>query len=234
MLFNSHLSSIITDSKSFLPPQWKEKYSSFLEAEHWDCFVSKMVKYVQTETSFVAFSPEFIEEIRIPEEQILNYFQPVISLSREGYNENLSRKWAESIENTPFEFLLIILGQRFTSASLRDEKAIPPLKTTLMESCFVPFNPQISKATREWEKHVGRQENSFWGTTKGNPKEKEEKVRRLILDMLKTKTWWNVFYHYKHGLVYEMRVASGQGIRWNQSGTKLIGFLEHFLDSEVE
>ncbi|WBX78052.1 hypothetical protein PG911_07290 [Tenacibaculum ovolyticum] len=34
--------------------------------------------------------------------------------------------------------------------------------------------------------------------------------------MLKNKTWWNVYYHYKHELVYEVRIASGHGARWKK------------------
>jgi hypothetical protein len=36
---------------------------------------------------------------------------------------------AQKLEAIPFEHWLNILGQRLTSASIRDESAIPPLKS---------------------------------------------------------------------------------------------------------
>ncbi|KAA1246823.1 hypothetical protein [Aquimarina sp. RZ0] len=66
---------------------------------------------------------------------------------------------------------------------------------------------------------MGRNEEQF----------KEEKVNTLLSNMIHNKSWWNLFYHYKHKYVYEIRIPSGHGIRWNASGTKLISFLEPFL-----
>jgi len=93
------------------------------------------------------------------------------------------------------------------------------------------YNDQICIATRAWEKHIGRSEDEFWGVMKGNSRDKDEKIRSRIHQMIDQKTWWNVFFHYKHELVYEIRVASGHGIRWNNTGTQLIGFLEPFLEN---
>jgi hypothetical protein len=69
-----NLTPTITNSKSFLSPQWKEKYISFLEEEHWNEFVSKLVQHVQEGTPFVSELPYFEEEIRIPEAKITQYF----------------------------------------------------------------------------------------------------------------------------------------------------------------
>ncbi|WP_435261262.1 hypothetical protein [Tenacibaculum sp. nBUS_03] len=58
---------------------------------------------------------------------------------------------------------------------------------------------------------------------------KEEKVRVLLAEMLKNKTWWNVYYHYKHAVVYEIRIASELGARWKKDNLEFIGFIEPFL-----
>lgn len=121
-----------------------------------------------------------------------------------------------------------------TSASIRDERAIPPAKHILLESCKQPFNSEITMAQRAWEKHIGRTEDTFWGEIKGNNQHKQEKVMEKISEILDNTTWWNAFFHYKHGWVYEVREKDGHGIRWNLEGTQLIGFLEHFINEDYK
>jgi hypothetical protein len=41
-------------------------------------------------------------------------------------------------------------------------------------------------------------EDQFWGEVKGNNQQKQEKVMEKINFILENKTWWNVFFHYKH------------------------------------
>ncbi|MCI3939007.1 hypothetical protein MQX03_17540 [Chryseobacterium aahli] len=123
-----------------------------------------------------------------------------------------------------------ILGQRLTSASVRDENAIPPSKKMLIEACQKSFNHEIIIAQRAWEKHVGRMDDEFWGEVKGNNQQKQQMVMEKINFILHHKTWWNVFYHYKHELVFEVREKDGHGIRWSHGGKNLIGFLECFIN----
>ncbi|WP_291885022.1 hypothetical protein [Chryseobacterium sp.] len=137
---------------------------------------------------------------------------------------------AQKLEEIPFEHWLNILGQRLTSASIRDEKAIPPSRKVLIEACQKSFNEEITIAQRAWEKHVGRMEDQFWGEVKGNNRQKQEKVMEKINFILDNKTWWNVFFHYKHELVFEVREKGGHGIRWSHGGKHLIGFLEVFIN----
>ena len=168
--------------------------------------------------------PYFNEEIKIDRSESFRTFVDIL----EGANsDELQTKLLEKI---PFEHWLNILGQRLTSASLRDENAIPPLENVLIESCRKPFNEEVSMAQRSWEKHVGRMDDQFWGEIKGNNQEKQQKVMEKITYIIENKTWWNVFYHYKHELVYEIREEAGHGIRWSQNGTRLIGFLETFIN----
>ena len=55
-------------------------------------------------------------------------------------------------EQIPIADILLILGQRLTSASIRNEQAIPPTTEVLLHSAMLPFNSQIKVATRAWEK----------------------------------------------------------------------------------
>jgi len=151
--------------------------------------------------------PYFKEEVTPSPEIVLEHFTPLFQTS-----EVTAEQWAKAIETTPFEYLLVIMGQRWTSASIKDIRALPPSEQTLLESCFAPYNDQITMVTRAWEKHMGRSTDAFWGIAKGNPAQKEETIKQQIIKMIQTKTWWNIFYHYK-----------------NKDGTQLIGFLEPFL-----
>jgi len=147
--------------------------------------------------------------------------------------KHVERTWAKVLQNAPFEYLLVILGQRLTPASITDETAIPPSRQTLIESCAETYNGEICVGTRAWEKHVGRSKDNFWGEIKGPPSERDKYVKNLVLEFIDNQVWWNVFYHYKHKLVYEIRIKSGHGIRWNKAGTSIIGFLEPFINERV-
>ena len=219
-----NLHRTIQTSTQFLSDSWKEQYGNFLSEEYLITFSRNMERYINNGIPNEYPLPNFDEEVTPLLSEVLKNFEVVLE-----NQSTTSKDWAKAIEKTPFEYLLILIGQRWTSATLKNEEAIPPLKEALLDSCFAPFNDQICIVTRAWEKHIGRSEDDFWGEMKGNPSEKEEKVRKRILEIIANKTWWNIFYHYKHELVYEIRVPSGHGIRWNAKGTKLIGFLEPFL-----
>lgn len=214
----------IQASIPFLSETWKEQHAPFLEEASLYAFAKAVQTFSQEGIPIDYGLPYFKDEITPSPEIVLEHFKSLFKAV-----DTTPEQWAKAIEATPFEYLLVIMGQRWTSASIKDVSAIPPLEETLLESCFTPYNEQISKVTRAWEKHMGRSTDAFWGIAKGNPAQKEETIRKQIMKMIQTKTWWNVFYHYKHKHVYEIRVPSGHGIRWNKDGTELIGFLEPFL-----
>ncbi len=219
-----NLHQTIQNSVQFLSDSWKEQYAAFLVEEHLITFSKNIERYIQNGIPSKKPPPHFDEEITASLSEAFKNFECLLK------NKNPTPKdWANNLETTPFEYLLILMGQRWTSTSLKNEKAIPPSTKTLLSSCFAPFNNQICMATRAWEKHIGRSTDNFWGVMKGNSAEKEEKVNLLIINMIQNKSWWNMYYHYNHKLVYEIRIPSGHGIRWNATGTKLIGFLEPFL-----
>lgn len=223
MLFTSILNSI-----EYINPLWNEKYHRFLHNDILIQFSSKLEYYFEKGVHLDRL-PYYQEEIKIDFSETVNQFKSVLIANSEG--EELYRQIAQLLEITPFQQLLLILGQRLTSASVTDENGIPPLKEILLASCQKPFNQEISCARRAWEKHLSRGYTDFWGAMKGNNQEKEALVFQKINNVIEHATWWNIFGHYKHGYVYEIRIDNGNGIRWNQEGTKLIGFLEPFLES---
>ncbi len=207
---------------SLFSDSWKEKFGRILDVEYLESMSENIQAFKEKKLDWEL--PYFNDEIKFDRSVSFKIFIDVLE------NENSDELKTKLIEEIPFENWLNILGQRLTSASLRDENAIPPLENVLIESCLKPFNDEVSMAQRAWEKHVGRMDDEFWGEVKGNNQQKQQKVMEKIIYIIKNKTWWNVFYHYKHELVYEIREKDGHGIRWSQDGTRLIGFLETFIN----
>lgn len=201
---------------------WKEKYQGILAEEHLKNLSLNIQKF--KDQTLDLDLPFFNDEIKIDRDDSFNLFTHILE------SENSNKIKVKQLEEIPFEHWLNILGQRLTSASLRDENAIPPLKSLLIEACERSFNKEITIAQRAWEKHVGRMEDQFWGEVKGNNQQKRQIVMEKINFILENKTWWNVFFHYKHELVFEVREKDGHGIRWSHGGKNLIGFLEGFMN----
>ncbi|KUJ54818.1 hypothetical protein AR686_14625 [Chryseobacterium aquaticum subsp. greenlandense] len=207
---------------SFFSVEWKEKYEAILAEEHLEILSKNILKFKDQNLDWDL--PFFNEEIKIDRDESFNKFIMILK------SENSAEIKAKHLEEIPFEHWLNILGQRLTSASIHDENAIPPLRNLLIEACEKPFNDEITTAQRAWEKHVGRMDDQFWGEVKGNNQQKQQMVMKKINNILDNKTWWNVFFHYKHELVYEVREKGGHGIRWSHGGKNLIGFLEVFMN----
>lgn len=201
---------------------WKAQYKALLAKEHLEDLEKNIDRF--KDGSLDWDFPYFNEEIKINRQESFEKLMKILE------NDNSDEVKAKLLEEIPFEHWLNVLGQRVTSASIRDESAIPPLKATLINACKEPFNNEITIAQRAWEKHIGRMDDDFWGEIKGDNQQKQEKVMTKINDILDNKTWWNVFFHYKHELVFEVREKEGHGIRWSHGGTKLIGFLEKFIN----
>lgn len=220
--------SIFNQSISFISDDWKNKYSQLLNDEHWSVIVDRIFSYVFKNKIAHNSLPTFSEEIIPDYESHYEYFENLKHSLTINENQN-AQLIAQTIEKTPIESLLIILGQRKTPATITDENGIPPLKNQLLKSSFELYNEQICKAARAREKHISRNEtDTFWGKIEGTPEEKEQAAKAIVRKIINEKNWWNVFTHYKHEVVYEIRVASGQGIRWKLNNLELIGFLEPF------
>jgi len=202
--------------------EWRAKYQKILSEEHLLSLSENIQRF--KEQTFDWDLPFFNEEVKIDGAESFNKFINIFK------SEDSDEIKARQLEEIPFEHWLNILGQRITSASLRDENAIPPLKCLLIEACEKPFNNEITIAQRAWEKHVGRLDDPFWGEVKGNNQQKQQIVMEKINYILDHKTWWNIFFHYKHELVFEVREKDGHGIRWSHGGKHLIGFLEFFIN----
>lgn len=221
--------SIFDRSITFLSDGWKRKYVALQCHEHWEVLRERIFSFAFEGKYHHSLLPVFEEEIIDLPYKHYQHFEKVKSIP-EVPTEEGSRALARTIEDAPIESLLFVLGQRRTPATISDENGVPPLKKDLLASSFEPYNNQMCKATRARDKHISRnKENSFWGEIEGSPQEKEVETKALIGKIIEEKTWWNVFTHYKQGVVYEIRVASGEGIRWRKNDLGFIGFLEPFV-----
>jgi hypothetical protein len=221
--------SIFNQSISYISNDWKSKYAELLSNEHWCVMGERIFCFAFRNEIWHNPFPVFKEEIIADYPWHYQHFGKLKYVIEANENER-PQIIAEIIEEAPIESLLTILGQRKTPATITDENGIPPVKERLLESCFEPYNEQICKAARAREKHISRNEkDTFWGGIEGTPEEKEQATKATVKKILEEKTWWNVFTHYKHDVVYEVRVASGEGIRWKKNELELIGFLEPFI-----
>jgi hypothetical protein len=225
MITPKNLYKTLLEAKAFISEDWKSKYHAFLQDEILSFFARQLVTQLNS-TSNETKLPYFEEEIQQDYSEALAQFKMVFA------NENeldVPKKISQLLEKLPFKELLLLMGQRITSASIQAETTVPPLKNTLLESCFQPLNKETTVVVKAWEKHVGRYPESIFETLKGNQKQKEITIKKQINYIMENQTWWNVFHHYKHGIVYEIRIPNGQGMRWSSDGKVFIGFLEQFL-----
>lgn len=160
---------------------WKEKYHLILADEHLQSLHENIQKF-KAQTLDLDL-PFFNEEIKIERAESFKLFINILD------SEDLDIIKVQQLEEISFEHWLNNLGQRITSASVRDENAIPPLKSLLIEACEQPFNNEITIAQRAWEKHVGRLDDEFWGEVQGNNQQKQQKVMEKIHYILDHKTW---------------------------------------------
>lgn len=193
--------------------------------EHLKFFISNLHSYYSDAKFLHRFTLPFFDE-EIESNRKAAYEQFLFLFEINEVDELIQR-----FQHTNIADFLLVLGQRLTSATDNTINALPPLNDHVFKASFEQYNLHVTKAVRAFEKHSERTTNNFWGRVEGNPKQKEEKVKELIHHLLNNKTWWNVFYHFKHELIYEVRIASGHGARWKKSNLEFIGFVEPFLNS---
>jgi hypothetical protein len=140
----------------------------------------------------------------------------------------LLRRLAEALVAATVGRVLVLLGQRLTPGSLTDVRAIPPPAEELLRAAAQPYKGQLSVGARALTKHLQRSGLGYWGELTGNDEAKNQRAHQVLQAVLENATWWNVFEHYKHQVVFEARVAEGYGARWGHDGQVFIGFLEPF------
>lgn len=233
----SRLANQLHQTKNQLPETVVQTYQRlFLEEEHFIKLAQKLICFA-TEGVPESFPlPHFNVECTPPLKEAYRFFEKAMQqfFSETSSPEIINTLLAEALQQALGQNILILLGQRITPASLTDARGIPPTKAQLLASASQLYDQGLTVGARAWSKHAHRSTDQFWGEVKGSTEAKNQKAFQLISYILDHTTWWNIFGHYKHDIVYEARVPAGQGVRWGHSGKELIGFLEPFLNEEAD
>ena len=228
-----------------LPGAWRATHARLLEEEHLDRMSARFESFLSDGVPDEQPKPHFSVECTPPMADAFAPLQPVLTAWQEwgaadgrsdddAPPDDLQQQLADALSGMDFGHVLVLLGQRQTPASLKDERGIPPLHATLMAAANTPFSDsdKLTVCARAWSKHSGRSDDNFWGEVRGSVADKNAAADRLVRQILDSTTWWNVFGHFQHETVFEARCPTGHGVRWGHDGTTFIGFLEPFDDSE--
>ncbi|MBO9700132.1 MAG: hypothetical protein J7604_07960 [Sporocytophaga sp.] len=225
----SNLFALLKESSFLVSDQFYKTYRLFFNEEHLTTFCQKLIQYQNEGLASKERLPFFDKECTPSLQDAYIFFENSMNDWKKEIKANglLAKEFARSIEAAGIENILLLMGQRLTPGSVTD--VIPPLQITLIESASKIFDQTLTVAAREWTKHTNRSQDSFWGKIEGDNEFKNRKAISFIEHILHHATWWNVYYHFKHQLVFEVRISTGHGARWTSDGQKFIGFIEPFI-----
>ena len=216
-----------------LPEPFRAEHARLFEEEHLTRLADRLLTFAEQGVPEDFPPPHFTAECTPPLADAWAFFREPVGLWRAAPDRlagPLLRHFADAFVAAGTRNLLILLGQRLTPASITDARAIPPARAQLLAAANREHNPadHLTVAARALTKHVPRAGGVFWGEVRGSGAEKNARAVRLLEAILDAATWWNVFGHFQHDVVYEARVPSGHGARWGFGGNEFIGFLEPF------
>lgn len=228
--FNLQINNIL-ENKSMFSEQWLDKNEHLLDLH----YLTKLFDFGQS--ILLNENRDFyLETVNKPidifkKESVVDFKTFLIELSTKSELQHISEV-IMIIEKLEFEDILLLMGQKISSTSIRTIEALPPTNDILTRACFKPYNRFISQIEKQLDKHNGRKNNDFWPNLKGNSRQKEKSIHQLIIRFLNHLDWWNIYCHYQHDYVYEIRLKSGHGMRWTKDGEHFIGFLEPYISYE--
>lgn len=235
LAFKNNTSKIVTCIQQTIvlfSDDWKMNYGLFFHTEHLTRFVECSITGLHSELKTYALESSFQTIISADASVLAKLIQVYKTLEHKDYQwtPQLKVDFVNNITQLDFTEIMLLMGQRLSSTSLRTPNAMPPVQSILYKACFSPFNGHMSMVVRAWEKHVERSNDTFWPQRKGNPEYKENTMKEFVEVFFEAWEWWNVYKHQKHGYVFELRIRSGHGMRWSKTGQKFIGFLEPFIE----
>lgn len=217
----SRLIERLRDAREQLPEEFRTAHARLFEPEHLQRLAERLERFARDGVPDAFPLPHFAAECTPPLTECFAPFRPAL----EG-----AQSWAEALTTAGTPRILVMLGQRFTPASVTDARGIAPTRAQLLAAAsqlHTPSDP-LTAAARALTKHVHRSPEKFWGEVRGSTAQKNAAAQRVVENILDNATWRNVFGHFAHELVYEARVPTGHGARWAHDGTEFIGFLEPF------
>jgi hypothetical protein len=228
------LQSTLTACVPLLLDDFQRAHSRLFEEEHLARLASRLLAFAREGVPSAFPLPHFAAECTPPLADTWAPFRESVAqwlAAEDKLSPPLLQRFADALVAAGCKRLLILLGQRLTPASLTDARAIPPTRARLLASANREHNPadHLTVSARALSKHAHRSPEAFWGgEVRGSVPEKNARAVEVLNRILDNTTWWNVFGHFAHDLVYEARVPSGHGARWGFGGDEFIGFLEPF------
>jgi hypothetical protein len=217
-----------------LPDDFRAVNARLFEDEFLSRLADRLLRFAREGVPAALPLPHFAAECTPPLAETWEMFREPVTQWQAADDKlapSLLRRFADALAAAGCKNLLILLGQRLTPASLTDVRAIPPARARLLASANREHNPadHLTVAARALSKHAHRSPEEFWGgEVHGTVPEKNARAALVLNRILDYATWWNVFGHFAHDVVYEARVPSGHGARWGFGGDEFIGFLEPF------
>jgi len=227
------LHATLQAAAALLPESFSAEHARLFQDEHLARLAARLLAFAQQGVPAAFPPPHFAAECTPPLADAFAFFRPALAQWHDAADRQapaVLQAFAEAFVASGCKNVLILLGQRLTSASLTDARAIPPTRGQLLAAANVVHNPAdgLTVAARALTKHVHRSPEAFWGVVRGPVADKNAAAVRLLEHILDNATWWNVFGHFAHDVVFEARVPSGHGARWGHGGAEFIGFLEPF------
>lgn len=218
------------EMQKFLPEAFFHRYKRLFQQEHLETLAMRLETFWKGDIPEEYPPPRLEVESTPPLKEAFEPWKKFMKFFYEtnDYSDEILKHIANMFVDIPCKNTLILLGQRHTPASLTDHTAIPRTKEELLAATDTIHSSKITVGARALTKHVNRNTGEYWGEVRGSEEKKNETARNIIEKILSNTTWWNVFGHYKHDIVYEARVIEGYGARWGKDGEIFIGFLEPF------
>jgi uncharacterized protein YjbI with pentapeptide repeats len=138
-----------------------------------------------------------------------------------------AKELATLLESMQASTLLFLLGRRVTKDSITDERAYPPPLRQLLDSASKPCGNEdgVSVAARSLATHSRGETDNARFDVSGTVEHQNDLACSRIVALHESGGTWNIFSHYQHGLVYEVRDQSGHGACWTHDGIRFIGFV---------
>jgi hypothetical protein len=225
----SALRDALAACASVVPEEFRTSCGRLFEPDLLDRLADRLLRLYREGIPPQPPLPHFPAERTPPSAKAFAPFAEALRVWESGGPEPI-RALAGALTDAGCAGLLVILGQRWTPASLTDARALPPPRATLLAAADRAYRLRdaLSAAARALAKHVHRSPDRFWGRAVGSTALQNRAARAVVERILDGATWWNFFVHPQHGTVYEARLPSGHGARWSADGTQFIGFLEPF------
>jgi hypothetical protein len=220
-------------AEPLLPGPFREEHAGLFTDEHLGRLAGRLLDLAEHGVPAAPPPPHFAAECTPSLEGVWAFFGgPMARWRAAPYRPaaSLAPAFADALTAAGTDNLLLLLGQRRTPASITDTRAIPPARALLLAAANREHNPAdgLTVAARALAKHVHRSPEAFWGDVSGPVLHKNARALQVLNDILDRATWWNVFGHFAHEVVFEARLPSGHGARWGRGGDEFIGFLEPF------